>query len=253
MLADVIELAARRAVYQQRVESKLADEISSTWRLLRVGSLDSHWGKVSLNIKRALAASQYAAAQGASKYVDAAVSAQSALPERLAAVPAQSFAGIAADGRELAGAVVQPLIGMKIDLAHGRELADTLERGERRMLTLVKGELGNTARIADGVALALEPQVVGYIRHVSAKACARCLVLSGKFFRRNKGFDRHPKCHCTHVALIDKQGENAPDSPQRGMEPPGLTVAKSPASLLDRYGNDPKKFRNALRANGYLS
>ena len=36
--------------------------------------------------------------------------------------------------------------------------------------------------------------VGGYVRMVQAGACSRCVVLAGKWYRKNQGFQRHPGC-----------------------------------------------------------
>ena len=298
MVADVTDLASARVAYQQRVEAKLAAHVASSWAQLGKGDLDAAWRRVGPRVKLALVFSQRQAAQGAAEYVDHALSAQGAQPARLASVPADAFAGYAADGRNLEGALVQPFLGVKADIRRGLEPQHALDRGERRMLTLVRGEVGNTARVADGTAIALEPEAHGYVRRVGVPACGRCLVLAGKFFARNAGFKRHPRCDCTHVPVIRKWAASSPDAlldrmtPEQRVKALGPDAAKAvasgadlqsvvnattvrrglspvtgdyttagakrgqprltPAAVLRRYGDDPKRFHEALRANGYL-
>jgi len=41
--------------------------------------------------------------------------------------------------------------------------------------------------------------VTGYVRMMNAPSCSRCVVLAGKFYKRNAGFARHPRCDCRHI------------------------------------------------------
>jgi hypothetical protein len=42
------------------------------------------------------------------------------------------------------------------------------------------------------------------------KSCARCLLLSGKEYRYNAGFQRHPRCDCIHIPKGDKRVSSVP-------------------------------------------
>jgi hypothetical protein len=41
--------------------------------------------------------------------------------------------------------------------------------------------------------------IQGYVRVVNPPACARCIILAGKEYGWNKGFQRHPHCDCVHL------------------------------------------------------
>ena len=301
MAEDVTVLATPRVEYQRFVQRRLQQRAAELWAELSRGDIDRAWRAVAPRLRLAVATSQRLSAEGASEYVDAALSAQGATSRRLASVPSRAFAGYAADGRDLDGALVQPMIRLRRDLDAGMPRPDALGRGERATLRLVTGLVGDTAHVADGVALGLQPEAAGYVRRVTVPACGRCLILAGKFFARNAGFQRHPRCDCTHVpvtrswsasspdellsrmtpeqrvAALGKDGAEAvakgadmqsvvnarrgmsspadrtttEDTSKRGVVPGGPRA--TPAALLDRYGDDPVKFRAALRDNGYLS
>lgn len=55
--------------------------------------------------------------------------------------------------------------------------------------------------------MAVRPSVTGYVRMLNPPSCSRCVVLAGKFFALNAGFERHPLCDCRHIPV----GENSRD------------------------------------------
>jgi hypothetical protein len=301
MAEDVTALATPRVEQSKFIQRRLQQRAAELWRELERGDIDRAWRAIAPRLNLAVLTSQRASSEDASAYVDSVISRQGATSRRLASVPARSFVGYAADGRDLDGALVQPMIRLRRDLDAGLPRRDALARGERATLRLVTGLVGDTRTVADGTALALQPAAEGYVRRVSVPACGRCIVLAGKFFARNAGFKRHPRCDCTHVAVTRSWAAPSPDellsrmtpeqrvaalgkgnaeavaagadvaqvvnarrgmssaadrftsasTSKRGVMPGGQRM--TPAALLDRYGDDPEKFRDALRANGYLS
>lgn len=248
MSADVTELARARVTYQQRVAALAARAVEQQWALLSSGELEAQWARAAPAVKRALTTSQRLAASGAAQYVEDALSAQGAGGRALALVPAEALAGYAMDGRSLEGALAQPMVGVRDELARGLDRAEALQRGERRMLRLVVGELGDTARVADGLAIGLEETARGYVRRVNVPSCGRCIVQAGKFFRKNAGFKRHPKCDCTHVPIYRSWAAPSPDELLGRMSPAereaalGKTNARAIAA-----GADPAQVINARR------
>lgn len=58
----------------------------------------------------------------------------------------------------------------------------------------------DTARAAESAATTARPEVGGYVRMLNPPSCSRCVVLAGRFYRWNEGFDRHPPtCDCRHI------------------------------------------------------
>lgn len=47
--------------------------------------------------------------------------------------------------------------------------------------------------------------VTGYVRMLNPPSCRRCIPLAGKWFRWNKGFQRHPGCDCRHIPVAENR------------------------------------------------
>jgi hypothetical protein len=97
---------------------------------------------------------------------------------------------------------------------------------DRMVMTLV----ADAARAAESVSIALRPGV-GYVRYVSTPCCSRCAILAGRFYRWSSGFQRHPRCDCTHLPTTDPRSEyrqNPHDLVDRGLVS-GLSKADTKA------------------------
>jgi len=68
----------------------------------------------------------------------------------------------------------------------------------RRLESMVVSAIGDTARVAAGVAITTRDRV-GWVRMVNAPCCPRCAIQAGKWFAWNQGFLRHPNCGCRHI------------------------------------------------------
>ena len=110
-----------------------------------------------------------------------------------------ALAGTASDGRELRGL---------LDYARDDEVTPTA------FDLIVTTQLQDVARQTAAIALGARPQVEGYVRILNPPSCSRCAVLAGKWFRRNQGFDRHPKCDCRHVPASEDTADDLRSNPR---------------------------------------
>lgn len=63
--------------------------------------------------------------------------------------------------------------------------------------------LADTSRDVTQTDMITRPKVTGYVRMVSPGACSRCIILAGKRFLWNQGFQRHPNCNCRHIPAAE--------------------------------------------------
>lgn len=106
-------------------------------------------------------------------------------------VPPQALVGFTGDGFP-----VEDLLGSSVARIRA---TGSLDDGSRFIEAVAASILADTAQAAEAAALAARPWVDGFVRVAEPGACARCLVLTGRFFLWNAGFLRHPRCRCTHV------------------------------------------------------
>lgn len=194
------ELAAAYYVAQARHARRTADRVQALWGELDRRDLTGSWGElVGPAVVRAVAEGQYAAASGADEYVDAVATADGELSQRVGRTRAMAFAGQAADGRPLESLLYLPVITTKQSLAAGARDVEAMLAGLKQLLRMAASEVTDAGRGATGASVVGQRLINGYIRVVNPPACARCIILAGKEYGWNAGFQRHPRCDCVHM------------------------------------------------------
>ena len=115
-----------------------------------------------------------------------------------------AFVGVLDDGGDLTAAMYMPVIATKQALAGGLTLQQSLSLGRDRLDRIVAGAVRDSARGAASVDITSRDSI-GYTRMLNPPSCSRCVVLAGKFYRWNTGFDRHVNCDCIHVSAKNTQ------------------------------------------------
>lgn len=161
---------------------------------------------------RLVTAAQETAAAGADVYMTSVLT-ELDIP---AEVPTQlnipAFAGVAGDGRSvesaLYGGVIKAakaqyrpeMVDLKPSVAEELALAEAEAYIEQVTATI----MADAARAAEAAALAQRPWVDGYVRMLDPKnPCSRCVILAGKFYLYNDGFERHEECRCLHIPYAE--------------------------------------------------
>ncbi|MFJ2174339.1 hypothetical protein ACIOHE_15675 [Streptomyces sp. NPDC087851] len=194
------QLAQAYYVTQAQHARRTADRVQVLWRELDRRDLSGSWLElVGPKVLQTVTAGQMAAASGADPYLDAVLAADGETPQSSGRVRAAAFAGRAADGRSLESLLYLPVITAKQSVAAGLDEVEAMMRGLNRLLRIAASEVADAGRGATGTGVAARRTIQGYIRVVNPPACARCIVLAGKEFGWNKGFQRHPKCDCVHM------------------------------------------------------
>lgn len=148
----------------------------------------------------------------------------------------RSLTYVASDGRSLDGL---------LDYARSPEV--TRSEFDRIILT----QLSDVARSASLLGSVVRPAVTGYVRMLEQPSCSRCVVLAGRFYRKNTGFQRHPKCDCRHIPSSENVAGDLRTNPDayfrslsKGEQDKAFTAAGAEAI---RNGADVSKVVNARR------
>lgn len=64
--------------------------------------------------------------------------------------------------------------------------------------------LADTRRDIFHTDMVQRPQLTGYVRMLNPPSCERCVILAGKRFLWNEGFQRHPNCDCIHIPASEQ-------------------------------------------------
>lgn len=140
---------------------------------------------------------------------------------RTPSVVPSAFAGVASDGRDLESLLAgAPIVALQ---RARRGAAPTVVRqaGADYLTAVVRTQVGDAGRAADQVAIATaEPTqdtakkvVYGWVRMLNPPSCERCIVLAGRFYRWNAGFQRHPMCDCVHIPAVESVADDLTTNP----------------------------------------
>lgn len=200
-----------KAVQSAQIDLAL-EQVSARWRLMGP-RFDSSWMSIQAAVVALVAESQRELAERAQVYTPA-VMAQTGqrVPDVDLMLAPESFAGVAGNGVATEAALGAVTIRAKQAVADGRSPQGALVAAGQWLAMGVNTLLADTMRAAESTTLATYP-TGGYIRVVSSSACIRCVVLAGKWFRWNKGFDRHPRCRCTHLPASKALGSGMVTDP----------------------------------------
>jgi hypothetical protein len=194
------ELANAFYVAQQSHARRVTDRVQQLWREIDRRDLSRSWAIfIGPEVVRTVTAGQLATAAAADAYVESIIAAGGLSSDPAGRVRPEAFAGLAADGRSLDTLLDLPLITSKTAVAAGADEVEAMMTGLQQLLRMAASEVTDAGRAATGVSIAGNRTINGYIRVVNPPACSRCIILAGREYGWNTGFQRHPKCDCTHM------------------------------------------------------
>lgn len=215
---SVLTVAAAHARRQVALASRAAREMVRLWARADRQAIGPSWAESLPAAVQVLGSAQATAAASAGDYLDALLGEYRLDPEPEGLIVAASFAGVASDGRDLPGLLYRPAITALTVLKGGGSEARAMAAGRFTADLIVRSQVADAGRAADGVALAARPQLAGYVRMVVGGTCARCLILAGRFYRWNAGFQRHPRCDCRHIPASEDAAGDLRTDPRAAFE-----------------------------------
>jgi hypothetical protein len=232
------------AHYRRRriLAEALADLARALWLRVDPADIAGSWTRLLVDLLVMANASQLAAARAADEYLTEVLGVQGIDPAAEGRVSAAALAGVASDGRPLDTLLYQPVVGTLSAIGAGADVDEALAGGYAALDTIVRTQIADAGRAADQVAMAARRRCGGYVRMVVGRTCGRCVVLAGRWYAYNAGFDRHPRCRPGATACTSRRLRTAPttSAPTRA---PGSTASARPS----RTSSSPKP---APRASG---
>lgn len=245
------KVAAAHYRRQTTLARRTAAQVMRLWRQVEAARIVPSWRQLLGQAVAVLATSQATAAASAGVYVEDVLEAQGVQPEGEGRVAAGRFAGVASDGRDLATLLYQPVILSLEAIRAGAAPRRALALGAVDLNMIVRTQVADAGRVADGVAIAARPQVFGYVRMLSLPSCSRCIVLAGRWYRWNAGFERHPRCDCRHIPASEDAAGDLRTDPKAafagmGAQEQDRVFGKAGAEAI-REGADVARVVNARR------
>jgi hypothetical protein len=183
---------------QQQIGAIAAGTANRLWA--RVGDdFDAGWNQVREPLLDIVTTAQTAAARTSIAYLADVIYETGQVDLPVGDVQPASFAGTASDGRDLETLLYGGVTTAKTAVGNGQHVAAALGQGGRWLTMTVLTAVADANREASSAGIAMRPAVGGYVRMLNPPSCQRCIILAGKFFRWNSGFQRHPRCDCRHI------------------------------------------------------
>lgn len=127
-------------------------------------------------------------------------------------ISGRQWVGTAGDGMPTESLLYGAVTHTKNAVATGASTSEALDRGGKWLSLAMGTLLSDTARGVEGAAMYARP-IGGYVRMLTPPSCGRCVVLAGKWFRKNAGFERHPGCDCVHIMTAENISGDLTTSP----------------------------------------
>lgn len=122
----------------------------------------------------------------------------------LATVSATAFAGYTREGLAVDQALHASIRIAKQAVAQGMSPSGALLTGRKSLDRLIPSLVADAGRSAVQVGLTTT-QIGGYVRLVVGASCRDCIMLAGRWYRWNDGFQRHPYCDCRHIPASENR------------------------------------------------
>lgn len=223
----VDEIAAGHAERQVALARRTSAELAKLWRHVDRARIAASWGGLLPQALAVLGTSQATAAASAGLYVDDILEASGTAVEPAGGrISPAAFARSASDGRPLASLLLEPAITSLTQIKQGATVPQAMSSGRFLLDMISRTQVADAGRVAVGTSIAARPQVQGYVRIIVGKTCSRCLLLAGKFYRWNAGFQRHPRCDCRHIPSSENASGDLRTNPKAYLD------------SLDRAGQD---------------
>lgn len=214
---------------------------------------DRSWPDIRSRLVALAVAAQLAATRDANAYVDEVLDETGQANNPVAVLRPPGFVGTSSDGRDIETLFDGAIVAAKGAVAAGATAPDALTRGGQWLDMTMRTLVADAGRTASGVAIAVRPDVGGYVRMLNPPSCSRCVVLAGQFYRWNDGFQRHPGCDCRHIPSSENIAGDITTDPSAYFKSLGeaeqdQTFGKAGAQAI-RDGADIAQVVNARRAN----
>lgn len=246
------QIAAAHQRRRKALARRAADETARLWARIDRADIARSWAASVPAAFTVLASAQAIAAASSTAYLGDLAEAYDMPDDPAGHVRVDGFAGVASDGRDLSSLLFEPAIAALAALKRGATVPRALASGRFLLDMITRTQVADAGRTADQVALVAQTRMAGYVRVLSPPSCSRCVILAGKFYRWNAGFQRHPRCDCTHLPVMSASAANDQLTRPRAYfdsltEAEQNRVFTNAGAEAIRLGADPSQVVNARR------
>lgn len=183
---------------QQKIAVTTAGGVGKLWG--RMGSdFDESWREIRPDVIELTRVGRTAAAVSSVGYTTAVLAETGQTATPVGVVVPRAFVTAAPDGRPMENLLDSAVVKSKIAIRRGSSTDEALRVGGSWLTGALLTAVADTSRSVVSADIGQRPSLTGYVRMLNAPSCSRCVILAGKWFRWNQGFQRHPRCDCRHI------------------------------------------------------
>ena len=255
MLQTLPPVAERYGRTQRREIAAAVAAVGRQWR--RVGDeFDASYALIEHQLWAVMDTAQERIAAGALEYIPAVLreTGQERVDDPRYDISPRALVGTAGDGLGTDTLAYGAVVHAKTAVLEGASTREALAQGGRFLSVSVGTLLSDTGRTAEKLAAHARP-VTGFVRMLEPPSCGRCIILAGKWSRRQEPFRRHPKCDCRNIPASESLAGDLTVSPADyfdGLSDDDLARALGSKANAQAYrdGADPNQLINAYRREG---
>lgn len=160
---------------------------------------DAGWGQIRGRAVETLQLGRAATIHAAIPYTSAVLAETGQQGAASGALVPAAFLAAAPDGFPVTDTLDSLPIRAKQAVARGASTLEARAAASSWLSGVALTMLADTRRSIYEADMVQRPRVTGYVRMLNAPSCPRCVILAGKRFLWNQGFQRHPNCDCIHI------------------------------------------------------
>lgn len=214
-------LPSSASAYDRQHRTEIAAASSAVQRLWRrMGpDFDATYARIEDRLLSTVLLAQQRLADAAQDYLPAVLD---ETDQRRAVTPAARVStapliGVAGDGRPVDSLLYGAVTTAKARVAEGASPFQALRAGGQWLGMAAGTILADTSRASLSLGIGVRP-VSGMVRMVNPGACSRCIILAGRWYRKNAAFLRHPRCQCTAIPSSEALAGDLTTDPQAHFE-----------------------------------
>jgi hypothetical protein len=183
---------------QQLITIAAATQVRRQWRTMG-DDFELSWQNIATPVFETVAIAQRNAAAAAIEYVPAVLEDQGLDATAVATINPDRFMGGTDDGRPLETLLHGAVYESKSAIGNGATVGQALAVGGGWLQDVIMDAVRDAGRQAASSSITVRPSVQGWVRMLNPPSCKFCIMLAGKFFRWNQGFQAHKRCDCRHI------------------------------------------------------
>ena len=203
-MVEYPKAAQRQYKLQQQIAALTVASAGKLWRKMGP-EFDASWLTLRPQLLEVVTAGRLATVNAAVDYTPQLLAETGQVAPAYGTLAPESFIEFTPQGGSVATLLDVGVVKAKMAVGAGASAPEALARSGSWLTGTLLTVMADTRRNVYAADLGQRPAITGYVRMLNAPSCSRCVILAGKFFRWNQGFQRHPRCDCLHVASSNEK------------------------------------------------